>query len=84
MAEETATACGNDEIYRDWSADRWAGSRIPALCDWPGCETQIDRGRANRCVEHDGDYGCELFFCARHLAQPAVHGIIRPKPDLAR
>lgn len=70
-----------DEIYRDWSADRWAGSRVPAHCDWPTCDAEIHRGRAHRCVDHDGVDGCELFFCSRHLVQCTVHDLIRPKPD---
>ena len=73
-----------DEIYRDWSADRWAGSRVPALCDWPTCDAEINRGRAHRCVDHAGEDGCELFFCPRHLMQSAVHDLIRPKPDPGR
>ena len=73
-----------DEIYRDWSADRWAGSRVPALCDWPTCEAEINRGREHRCVDHGGEDGCELFFCSRHLVQSTVHDLIRPKPDHGR
>lgn len=73
-----------DEIYRDWSADRWAGSRVPALCDWPTCDAEINRGRAHRCVDHAGEDGCELFFCPRHLVQSTVHDLIRPKPDPGR
>lgn len=73
-----------DEIYRDWSADRWAGSRVPALCDWPTCDAEINRGRTHRCVDHAGEDGCELFFCSRHLVQPTVHDLIRPKPDPGR
>ena len=73
-----------DEIYRDWSADRWAGSRVPGLCDWPTCDAEINRGRAHRCVDHAGEDGCELFFCPRHLMQSAVHDLIRPKADPGR
>lgn len=80
----SAAAAVSDEIYRDWSADRWAGSRVPAYCDWPTCAEEIDRGRDFRCVEHGVDDGCDLFFCARHLVQIAVHDLVRPKPDHAR
>lgn len=73
-----------EEIYRDWSADRWAGSRVPALCDWPTCDAEINRGRAHRCVDHGGEDGCELFFCPRHLMQSTIHDLIRPKPDPGR
>lgn len=70
------------DIYRDWSADRWAGERIPALCDWPTCTTPIDRGLAHRCSTHGDDAGCDLFFCATHKILTTVHALIRPKPDL--
>lgn len=70
-------------IYRDWSADRWAGERVPALCDWPTCNAEIDRGQGHRCVEHDDSLdGCDLFFCATHKTFTTVHDLIRPKPDL--
>ncbi|MFH8253084.1 hypothetical protein ACH3VR_22140 [Microbacterium sp. B2969] len=80
----SAAASVSDEIYRDWSADRWAGSRVPAFCDWPTCQVEINRGRDFRCVAHGVDDGCELFFCPRHLVQIAVHDLVRPKPDHAR
>ena len=71
----SAAAAVSDEIYRDWSADRWAGSRVPAYCDWPTCAAEINRGRDFRCTAHGADDGCELFFCARHAGVPSGGGV---------
>lgn len=81
MVERSMPADVAGEIYRDWSAGRWAGPRVIAQCDWPTCTTQIRRGTAARCSTHGETVGCELFFCLRHRAQYAVHEIVRPKPD---
>lgn len=47
---------------------RWAGYGVPAVCDHPGCGSEIDRGLGYICGEGpDSDKGCGLFFCSSHL-----------------
>lgn len=58
-----------------WSVgfdERWRrdiGYGVPAVCDYPGCETVIDRGLDYVCggAPYGGKHGCGLYFCARHL-----------------
>ena len=49
--------------------NRFIGYAVPALCDHPDCNKQINRGLAYIC---NGDFpicedGCGLFFCGEHL-----------------
>ena len=51
---------------------RWRrdiGYGVPARCDHPGCNEEIDRGLAHVCGEqpYGGERGCGLYFCAAHL-----------------
>jgi len=50
-----------------WERD--IGYGVPAMCDHPGCEKEIDRGLAYVCgaEPYGGDDGCGLFFCSEHL-----------------
>lgn len=36
-------------VYQDPNTKRWAGYGVPAPCDMPGCEAEIDRGMAWKC-----------------------------------
>ena len=58
------------EIGFDSKWDRDIGYGVPAECDHPDCDAQIDRGLAYVCGSepHGGEHGCGLFFCARHLS----------------
>jgi len=51
-----------------WKRD--VGYGVPAKCDHPGCDEEIDRGLTYVCGSdaYGGDYGCGLFFCEDHLA----------------
>ncbi len=51
----------------NWQRD--IGYGVPAQCDHPGCEKQIDRGLARVCggKPYGGDDGCGLYFCGNHL-----------------
>ena len=55
-----------DSAARDLGVTRWAGYGVPAVCDQPGCETEIDRGLGYRCGDATDD-GCGLSFCSSHL-----------------
>ena len=49
-----------------WSRD--IGYGVPAYCDHPKCDKEIDRGLGCVCggEPYGGDRGCGLFFCDRH------------------
>jgi hypothetical protein len=48
---------------------RDVGYGVPAWCDHPACNAEIDRGLAHVCGNmHGGDgRGCGLYFCSAHL-----------------
>jgi hypothetical protein len=77
-----------------WKRD--IGYGVPAICDHPDCNEEIDRGLAYVCgaEPYGGDDGCGLFFCGKHLmgfkqvceccdnAKKRKNGIkFTPKPD---
>lgn len=52
---------------------RFIGYGVPAHCDYPGCESRINRGLAHACGgDNFGDW-CGLHFCAVHLV-PVLGG----------
>lgn len=56
-------------IGYDWNWERDIGYGVPAKCDHPTCDKDIDRGLAHVCGGElqGGEDGCGLFFCAEHL-----------------
>lgn len=50
-----------------WQRD--VGYGVPAYCDYPDCNIEIDRGLAFVCggEPFGGMYGCGLYFCGKHL-----------------
>jgi hypothetical protein len=58
----------------NWGRD--IGYGVPAICDFPGCGVEIDRGLGFVCggEPYGGDMGCGLFFCWEngHLAYAEV------------
>ena len=58
-------AVGYDE---NWKRD--VGYGVPAICDYPGCNSKIDRGICYLCggpeANYGQPYGCGLFFCSMH------------------
>lgn len=51
-----------------WNRD--IGYAVPAYCDYPGCEEEIDRGLSYVCSDqqpYGGDEGCGLYFCSKHV-----------------
>lgn len=51
----------------NWKRD--IGYGVPAICDSPRCNAEIDRGLSYVCGSepYGGERGCGLFFCAPHL-----------------
>lgn len=51
----------------NWKRD--IGYGVPAYCDHPDCNEEIDRGLSYVCggEPYGGDEGCGLYFCWRHL-----------------
>lgn len=49
-----------------WKRD--IGYAVPAICDHPGCNAEIDRGLSYVCgnAPYGGDC-CGLYFCGTHL-----------------
>lgn len=50
-----------------WKRD--IGYGVPAICDNPKCNEEIDRGISYVCggEPYGGEKGCGLYFCAKHL-----------------
>ena len=51
----------------NWNRDMGYG--VPAKCDHPDCDKDIDRGLAFVCGSDPfgGEHGCGLYFCSDHL-----------------
>lgn len=52
--------------------ERWQrdiGYGVPAWCDHPDCDEEIDRGLSYVCggQPYGGEFGCGLYFCSNHL-----------------
>lgn len=43
------------------------GYGVPAICDQPGCDEEIDRGISYACGNFRSDSGCGQYFCSKHL-----------------
>lgn len=52
----------------DSNNKRDIGYGVPAKCDHPDCDKDIDRGLSYVCGGdvYGGEYGCGLFFCEDH------------------
>lgn len=47
---------------------RFGGYGVPAICEHPDCEKEIDRGMAHACGgEPFSEIGCDRYFCSEHL-----------------
>lgn len=76
--------------------DRWKrdiGYGVPAVCDHPRCNNEINRGLSHVCGEepYGGERGCGLFFCSKHEVGPYQrckkcatyrNTTYKPKPDI--
>ena len=56
------------QVY-EVGGDRWGGYGVPAICEHPDCNEEIDRGMAHACGgEPFSEYGgCDRYFCGKHL-----------------
>lgn len=53
-------------VYKN--GDRYAGYGVPAVCEHPDCDKEIDRGMSHACGgEPFSEYGCDRYFCGEHL-----------------
>ena len=77
-------------IGYDEQHQRDIGYGVPAYCDHPGCNAEIDRGLGYICANEEpggGDEGCGLFFCDEHgggnRCECCTHARppFKPKPD---
>lgn len=52
----------------DNNRKRDIGYGVPAVCDQPKCEKEIDRGLGYVCggEPYGGEKGCGLYFCGEH------------------
>lgn len=80
----------------NWKRD--IGYGVPAICDHPGCNNEIDRGLAHVCADQEpygGERGCGLFFCSDHQHMTEKHDQLcirclrgnkpfEPKPDVKK
>ena len=54
------------QVYR--VGERWGGYGVPAVCDHPDCNEEIDRGMSHACgSEPFSEYGCDRYFCEKHI-----------------
>lgn len=54
------------QIYR--VGNRWGGYGVPATCEHPDCNEEIDRGVSFACGgEPFSEHGCDRYFCSKHL-----------------
>lgn len=80
------------QIGYDQKWKRDIGYGVPAVCDHPGCNNQIDRGLSYVCSNSEpyGGDGCGLYFCSLHIMVGGECDRCRkgkppfnPKPDIA-
>ena len=46
---------------------RWGGYGVPAYCEHPDCNEEIDRGMSFACGgEPFSEVGCDRYFCSKH------------------
>jgi hypothetical protein len=79
-------------IGYDESWKRDIGYGVPALCDHPDCNVEINRGLSYVCANEEpygGNHGCGLYFCEMHRGfidwtkgEICAHKNIEAKPDI--
>jgi len=53
------------QVYFNSSNNRWQGYGVPGVCDFAGCDEDIDYGLGFACESYD--CGCEAYYCYNHL-----------------
>ena len=74
----------------DEKRKRDIGYGVPAVCDHPACNEEIDRGLGYVCggEPYGGEDGCGLYFCGKHLYPKKCNRCnehkepYEPKPDI--
>lgn len=69
-ADDIESKGGNMGWSIGYSNGRDIGYGVPAVCDYPKCDKEIDRGLSYACGGLDGvegEIGCGLYFCSEHL-----------------
>lgn len=83
------------QVGYDTKNKRDIGYGVPAICDHPGCNEEIDRGLSYVCADgepYGGERGCGLYFCLDHQNMTEKHHQLcdrclrgnqpyKPKPD---
>ncbi len=55
--------------------NRWGGYGVPAFCDHPDCNEEIDHGMAYACGgEPFSERGCAGYFCSKHRTIAGFNG----------
>ena len=51
----------------DSTHERDIGYGVPAVCEHPGCNEEINRGMGYACGGGFPEDGCGMYFCGKHL-----------------
>lgn len=53
---------------------RWGGYGVPAVCEYPDCNEEIDRGVSYACGDAPfTEWGCDRYFCGKHKVMKRVN-----------
>jgi hypothetical protein len=65
-------------IGYDLNHKRDIGYGVPAVCDHPDCNAEIDRGLSYVCggEPFGGEHGCGLYFCSEHINYLEDYGLL--------
>lgn len=54
---------------------RFGGYCVPAVCEQPECNKEIDRGVSYACGDEPfSEFGCDLYFCEEHINDVYFNG----------
>lgn len=53
------------QVYK--VGERYGGYGVPATCEYPTCNEEIDRGISFACGDEPfSEIGCDRYFCSKH------------------
>ena len=59
-------------VYEIWN-NRWGGYWVPAICEHPDCNEEIDRWMSYACWwEPFSEYWCDRYFCEKHTKMKTI------------